>query len=61
MTIGDSDESEEIGESDLSFDSDPEPPGNCPVFTFLPSKVQLIQMILKAAYIESDKNTLIRT
>lgn len=42
--------SDDLTESDIDDDSDPEPPGPCPVFTFLPRKVELIQMILKAAY-----------
>ena len=47
----DSIQSEDFEESDKEDeDSDIEPPGPCPGLTFLPSKVQLIQMILKAAY-----------
>lgn len=52
MVSKDSNQSEEYFEdSDLEDeDSDIEPPGPCPGLTFLPSKVLLIQMILKAAY-----------
>jgi hypothetical protein len=58
----DSFQSEDFEESDLEDeDCDIEPPGACPGLTFLPSKVQLIQMILKAAYQEPAKSTLIRS
>jgi hypothetical protein len=51
IVSNDSNQTEYFEESDLEDeDSDIEPPGPCPGLTFLPSKVQLIQMILKAAY-----------
>jgi hypothetical protein len=51
IVSNDSNQTEYFEESDLEDeDSEIEPPGPCPGLTFLPSKVQLIQMILKAAY-----------
>lgn len=62
IVSNDSNQTEYFEESDLEDeDSEIEPPGPCPGLTFLPSKVQLIQMILKAAYQEQAKSTLIRT
>ena len=51
IVSNDSNQTEYFEESDLEDeDSEIEPPGPCPGLTFLPSKVQLIKMILKAAY-----------
>ena len=47
----------ETDNSDLEIDETldpPEPPGHCPGFTFMPVKVQLMKMILKASYYKME-------
>ena len=48
------DELPSVGAGDASpnNDEEEEDPGPCPVFVFMPTKVQLIKMIIKAAYLE---------
>ena len=37
----------------IDQEDEPEDPGPCPTFIFMPSKAQLIKMIIKAAYADS--------